>query len=768
MRDFFIDNALYWLDEFHFDGLRLDAVHAIRDHSTPHFLDELAATVRQRCASGRHVHLILENDDNAAAFLARDADGAALRYTAQWNDDIHHSLHTCLTGESDGYYVDYADAPLEHLGRCLTAGFAYQGEHSRLRRRARGSSTAGLPLSAFVSFLQNHDQVGNRAFGERLTLLAEPAALAAAVAIVLLAPSPPLLFMGEEFGATTPFLYFCDFDPPLAAAVRAGRLKEFARFARFSDAASAAAIPDPQSPETFAQSKLDWDSSTRAEHASWLERYRELLRVRRDVVIPMLAKIDPRRCGFAITGARSLAAHWSTDNGARLLLFANLGGVPDGGPALPPGTLVYTTGDTAAQALSFAVVDDLAAGRRPDRGDRAMREPATLERLCERYGIAAGYEDAWGASRRTPEETKLALLRAMGIDVGAAANDASGAESDAGANGASAPAIVVDERAGRVPLRLGLSSATTASVDWRIDLETGESVEGVATPATVAGGDGRSALEIPLPQAIGYHTLTIRDQATRALLASSRLIVTPSRCYNPPLLAGGARIWGLALQLYALRSHRNWGIGDFTDLRNAVRVAAAAGADFVGTNPLHALFPARPEAASPYSPSNRAALNVLYIDVEAVDDFIDCKAARARVYSPAFQSALARLRAFDHVDYAGGRTIEIRDTRAAVRSLPRASARRQSRRARPRVPRFSARPRAGAEAARAVRRAARACRGDHRRSRRLAELAGRVSPAVGHRRRRALSPPRRSRRVFPVPAVAGRAATRRRQRTGAR
>jgi 4-alpha-glucanotransferase len=275
-----------------------------------------------------------------------------------------------------------------------------------------------------------------------------------------------------------------------------------------------------------------------------------------------------------------------------------------------------------------------------------MLERTTLERLCERYGIAAGYEDAWGAPRRTPDETKLALLRAMGIDVGAAANDASAAQSDPSADGVTAPAFVVDERAGRIALELGSSIATPASVEWRIDLETGESLQGVA----LSGGDENS-LEIPVPQAVGYHTLEISDAATRARLASSPLIVTPSRCYSPPLLASGARVWGLALQLYALRSHRNWGIGDFTDLRNAVRVAAAAGADFVGTNPLHALFPARPEAASPYSPSNRAALNVLYIDVEAVDDFLDCKEARGRVYSPAFQSTLARLRAFDHVDY---------------------------------------------------------------------------------------------------------------------
>ena len=280
-----------------------------------------------------------------------------------------------------------------------------------------------------------------------------------------------------------------------------------------------------------------------------------------------------------------------------------------------------------------------------------MPERAILEHLCERYGIAAGYEDAWGASRQTPEGTKRALLRAMGIDVAAAANDASGADSDAGASGEPVPAIVVDERAGRIALQLRPSSAPPFSVDWRIDLETGESLEGVAAPASGADGDGRSTFEIPLPQASGYHTLTIRDQANGARLASSPLIVTPSRCYSPPLLAGGSRVWGLALQLYALRSYRNWGIGDFTDLRNVVGVAAAAGADFVGTNPLHALFPSRPDAASPYSPSNRAALNVLYIDVEAVRDFVDCKAARARVYSPAFQSTLARLRAFDHVDY---------------------------------------------------------------------------------------------------------------------
>ncbi len=287
-----------------------------------------------------------------------------------------------------------------------------------------------------------------------------------------------------------------------------------------------------------------------------------------------------------------------------------------------------------------------------------MSERAPLEHLCERYGIAAGYQDAWGTPRRTSEETKLALLRAMGIDVAAAANDASGAP-EAGRTAAAAPVIVADERAANIALQLEASGVAPASVDWQIELESGDIVEGTAVPVAASsagpGADagGGLALVIPRPQPTGYHRLTVHDHATRALLASTRLIVTPSRCYSPPLLAGGARIWGLALQLYALRSHRNWGIGDFTDLRRAVAVAAAAGADFVGINPLHALFPTRPEAASPYSPSSRAALNVLYLDVEAIDDFAHCKAARARVYSPAFQSTLARLRAFDHVDYAG-------------------------------------------------------------------------------------------------------------------
>ena len=286
-----------------------------------------------------------------------------------------------------------------------------------------------------------------------------------------------------------------------------------------------------------------------------------------------------------------------------------------------------------------------------------MSQRAQLERLCERYGIAAGYEDAWGVARQTPEDTKLALLRAMGIDIAAPANDALGGEGERGRATGSQAVVVADERVGSIALQVPAAEGAPARVDWRVDLESGEIVEGNAAPAAESPGapsSGRPlALTIPLSVPTGYHRLTVRDHANGALLATARIIVTPSRCYSPPLLAHGARVWGLALQLYALRSHRNWGIGDFTDLRNAIAVAAAEGADFVGVNPLHALFPARPEAASPYSPSNRAAFNILYLDVEAIEDFRHCRSARARVYSPAFQSMLAHLRAVDHVDYRG-------------------------------------------------------------------------------------------------------------------
>ncbi|MGH7717073.1 MAG: malto-oligosyltrehalose trehalohydrolase, partial [Vulcanimicrobiaceae bacterium] len=211
VRRFVIDNALYWLRDYGFDGLRLDATQAIFDDRKPHILAALALDAKSDAT--HPAYLVLENDDNDVHLLTSG-------YDAQWNDDVHHCLHVALSGESDGYYHDYVADPIGLLGRALTHGFAYQGEPSAFRDgRVRGTPSGGLPLSSFVNCLQNHDQIGNRAFGERITALAKPEAVRAATAVVLLAPSPPMLFMGEEWGSSSPFLFFCDFDPELATLV---------------------------------------------------------------------------------------------------------------------------------------------------------------------------------------------------------------------------------------------------------------------------------------------------------------------------------------------------------------------------------------------------------------------------------------------------------------------------------------------------------------------------------------------------------------------
>jgi len=262
VREYFIHNALYWLEEFHLDGLRLDAVHAILDDSDTHFLDELADRVRAEIP-GRHIHLILENEENAGHRLERWQADQPRRYTAQWNDDVHHVLHVAATGDAQGYYADYINDS-QKLGRALAEGFAFQGEVMPYRGRPRGEPSAALPPDAFIAFIQNHDQVGNRPFGDRLTAIASPEAVRAVAAVYLLLPQIPMLFMGEEWGATQPFPFFCDFGPELAEAVRKGRRAEFARFPDFHDPATRERIPDPTAEETFAAAKLAWDDVLRA------------------------------------------------------------------------------------------------------------------------------------------------------------------------------------------------------------------------------------------------------------------------------------------------------------------------------------------------------------------------------------------------------------------------------------------------------------------------------------------------------------------------
>jgi malto-oligosyltrehalose trehalohydrolase len=323
VRDFFIHNALYWLEEYRFDGLRLDAVDRIVDQSSPDILVELASCVREGPGVERQVHLVLENDRNEAHYLGRDAEGRPLHATAQWNDDTHHAAHVVVTGETDGYYADYADRPLWYFARCLTEGFGYQGEPSPYRDNiARGEPSLHLPPGAFVSFLQTHDQAGNRAFGERIGHIANPRALRAAVACVLLAPSPPLLFMGEEFSASTPFFFFCDFGPELALSVTQGRRRQFGRFARYADPAVRSMIPDPNIESTFGRSKLAWREAEEPVHRQWLELYRECLRIRAADIAPRLRGAAPSG-SFEVEGNEVVYARWTLGDGSHLQLAAN-------------------------------------------------------------------------------------------------------------------------------------------------------------------------------------------------------------------------------------------------------------------------------------------------------------------------------------------------------------------------------------------------------------------------------------------------------------
>jgi len=350
VRDYFVHNALYWLEEFHFDGLRLDAVHAIVDASQPDFVTELAMRVRERFA-GRHVHLVLENDRNEARYLHRDAANRPRVADAQWNDDLHHALHVIATGERDGYYADYAATPVECFARALAEGFVFQGQPSGFRGGARrGEPSAKLPPAAFVAFAQNHDQIGNRALGQRLSVLAEPDLLRALTACVLLSPQVPMLFMGEEFAASTPFLFFCDFGPELAGAVTRGRRAEFARFSRFADPTARASIPDPNAEATFVASKLDWRCASTAPGVQWRAFCRECLSLRRRHVVPLLD--DLRHGGTFSVDDALLRVQWRAGD-VWLHLVANLGPEPREGVALPHGQSIFASqGVTASVPAS--------------------------------------------------------------------------------------------------------------------------------------------------------------------------------------------------------------------------------------------------------------------------------------------------------------------------------------------------------------------------------------------------------------------------------
>ena len=319
VRDFFIENALYWIDEYRFDGLRLDAIHAIKDDSPLHVVDELAAALEDGPARDRHIHLVLENHFNEARRLVRSRSPAKSQLSkAQWNDDFHHALHVLVTGEDDGYYIDYRN-PLVRAGRILAEGFAYQGERSEFGKHLRGEPSGFLPPSAFIGFLQNHDQIGNRALGERIGQLADPAKLRAAMAILLLSPQVPLLFMGEEYAAPEPFLYFCEYRGELADAITRGRRSEFGSFRGFDSEEARARIPDPNAESTFARSRLNWELRDAPPHNNWLQFTRELLRIRREQVVRLIPSIVPGRSMFAVED-EVLTVRWPLDDGRTLSL----------------------------------------------------------------------------------------------------------------------------------------------------------------------------------------------------------------------------------------------------------------------------------------------------------------------------------------------------------------------------------------------------------------------------------------------------------------
>jgi maltooligosyltrehalose trehalohydrolase len=328
VRQFFVHNVLYWLEEYRFDGLRFDAIDQIKDPSDEEILAEMARAVRAAFPD-RHIHLTIEDDENTTRLLQFGADNRPRLFDAEWNDDWHHAMHALLTGEDAGYYQDYADAPADRVAETMARGFGYQGEPSPFREgRTRGEPSTHLPPTAFIDFLQNHDQTGNRAQGDRITTLAKPEAVDAALCLLLLGPHIPLLFMGDEYGETRPFQFFTDFTGDLAEAVRQGRNEEFRNNKAFADAFTRNLVPDPNALETFAASRLAPTATPR------LGLVKRLIAARKAHVVPRLAQIGGDAGTVTALGGDAFAVRWTLGDGGTLTLTANLSDTP----APRPGT----------------------------------------------------------------------------------------------------------------------------------------------------------------------------------------------------------------------------------------------------------------------------------------------------------------------------------------------------------------------------------------------------------------------------------------------
>ncbi|MGA1326279.1 MAG: malto-oligosyltrehalose trehalohydrolase [Rubrivivax sp.] len=392
VRDYFIHNALYWVEEFHLDGLRLDAVHAMQDRSRDDasatgsgvgpdarpsggLVEEIARALQRGPGRQRHIHLVLENDANESDRLQtrrrRHTHAAGAR--AQWNDDFHHAVHVRVTGEQDGWYADYDATDARDVGRALARGFVYQGQSSGWRGgRPRGQSTRGLAPTAFIHFLQNHDQIGNRALGERLDALTGTRPLQALTVCLLLAPAIPLLFMGQDCGVRTPFLYFCDHDDApggLGEAVAAGRREEFRHFTAFADPEARAEIPDPNALDTFLRCVLDPSGLNAPEALAAWRRTQALLRLRRRWLVPRLQGARLGRWALGLTPARPagfpepvraanaepLTVCWPLARRTRWLLQANLQDAPAHGPIPSQARLIHATDTVGPQMPAWSV-----------------------------------------------------------------------------------------------------------------------------------------------------------------------------------------------------------------------------------------------------------------------------------------------------------------------------------------------------------------------------------------------------------------------------
>ena len=331
-RRYISEAPLYWLKEYHLDGLRFDAIDQIEDSSDKHVLIDIAERIRREIPD-RPAHLTTEDSRNVIFLHPRDEQGNTPLFSGEWNDDFHNAIHVLATGETHAYYQDFADAPEKKVARILTEGFAYQGEVSAQSGETRGVPSAGQPPVAFVDFIQNHDQVGNRAQGDRLISLAGEARTKVLYSALLLSPHIPLLFMGEEYGETNPFLFFTDFHGDLAKAVREGRAREFTGHAGHDDD-----VPDPNAEETFQRSKLDWTKTTSNEGKAWLTLTRTLLSLRQQHLVPLLATAGGHSGQVLATGDGYVAVQWRFPQGTLSMAF-NLGNTAQALPDMPGDTL---------------------------------------------------------------------------------------------------------------------------------------------------------------------------------------------------------------------------------------------------------------------------------------------------------------------------------------------------------------------------------------------------------------------------------------------